>query len=134
MTRPASADNRPLARVRVLFVDDNPHVIDGIGAVLRHSGAHVETAQSGADALACFAAARAHVLLIDYAMPGMSGTELLLQIRNLPGEAERPTPAILFTGEPHLAGLARASGFTSYLTKPLNPRVLIDEIARLAGV
>jgi CheY-like chemotaxis protein len=120
--------------ISVLFVDDNANVLTAIGQVLRQSGAHVETAQNGGEALSRLAVARAQALVIDYSMPGMTGIELLARIRRMPGEAEHPTPAILYTGVTHLHDAAREAGFSAYLTKPFNPRQLVDEIARLVGV
>ena len=120
--------------VSVLFVDDDAHVVESIGSYLRFSGAHVETALSGDEALQRLAAARVQAVVLDYSMPGMTGIELLSYIRKLPGEAERPTPAILYTALPHLRDAALTAGFSAYLIKPLNPRVLVDEIARLVGI
>jgi two-component system, chemotaxis family, chemotaxis protein CheY len=122
-----------LAGVRVLFVDDNANVLIGIGSYLRHCGALVDTAQSGREALGRVPSARAQILLLDYSMPDMTGVELLANIRQMPGEAERPTPAILYTGLGHLRDTARAAGFSAYLIKPFNPRRLVEEIARLVG-
>ena len=122
----------PLRDVSVLVVDDQEETRYAVGAYLRHFGAHVETAASGADALTYLATARAHVLVIDYDMPGMNGFDLLARIRKMPGEGEQRTPAILYTAADDLAEAARAAGFDGYLVKPLAPRLLVAEIERLA--
>ena len=123
----------PLAGVRVLFVDDNMNILMGIGAYLRHCGALVDTAQSGGEALGRLPDVRAQILLIDYSMPDMNGIELLASIRRMPGEAERPTPAILYTGLGHLRDAALAAGFSAYVVKPFNPRRLVEEMTRLVA-
>jgi CheY-like chemotaxis protein len=84
--------------VSVLFVDDHEDTREIVGAYLRYSGAHVAIASSGREALAYLAAATVDVLVIDYTMPGMTGIELLNQIREtIPGQDVQPTPAILYT-------------------------------------
>jgi two-component system CheB/CheR fusion protein len=117
--------------VSVLVVDDNEDVLNLLGSFLRYHGADVATAAGGLEALAHLASSRAHVLVIDYTMPGMTGFELLALIRKLPGEAERPTPAILFTASGGVEDAAHAAGFAAYLVKPLDPHVLVAEIARV---
>ena len=125
------ADGR-LRGVYVLFVEDDPDTRDIVAEYLRYHDAYVQTARNGWEALASLKSARADVLVIDYRMPGMTGIELLKQIRALPGEHERATPAILYTGIKTLRQAAVEAGFSVYLTKPLDPHVLVDEIARLA--
>jgi CheY-like chemotaxis protein len=120
--------------VSVLVVDDNADTRNMLGAYLRHFGALVATTRNGDEALRHLATARVHVLVVDYTMPGMTGFELLQLIRKLPGEAERPTPAILFTAVDGIRAAAQAAGFAAYLVKPLDPRLLVEQIASLAGV
>jgi CheY-like chemotaxis protein len=117
--------------VHVLFVDDDPDTIEIMAAYLRYSGAFVRTARSGREALSALTATGAEVLIIDYTMPGMSGFELLEHIRKLPAENDQPTPAILYTAVGDLRDAAHAAGFSVYLTKPLDPRVLVDAVASL---
>ena len=130
----SSKNDGRLHGVSVLFVDDDADTRDIVGAYLRYSGALVETAASGFAALSSLRQSHADVLVIDYTMPGMTGIELLQQIRKLPGEARRPTPALLYTAFADMRDIAIAAGFVGYLRKPLDPRVLVEEIARLAGV
>ena len=129
----AHRDGRLLG-VSVLVVDDNGDVLHLLSSFLGRQGAHVATAAGGVDALKYLSTSRVHVLVIDYTMPGMTGFDLLQLIRKLPGEADRPTPAILFTASGGVEEEAYAAGFAGYLLKPLDPRVLVAEVARLAGV
>jgi CheY-like chemotaxis protein len=130
----SAAQDGPLHGVSVLVVDDNADTRNMLGDYLRHFGAHVATLRSGAEALQHLATVRVHVLVIDYTMPGMSGFELLALIRKLPGEAERPTPAILFTAVDGIRAAAQAAGFAAYLVKPLDPRLLVETITALVRV
>jgi CheY-like chemotaxis protein len=128
-----SSDAR-LRAVRVLVVDDGPDSLEIVAAYLRYRGALVDTAANASEAVRCVAAVRPDVLIIDYTMPAMTGVQLLERIRQMPSQAERPTPAILYTAFHDLREVALAAGFSAYLKKPLDPGKLLDEVARLAGV
>ena len=70
--------------MRVLFVDDEPNVLDSIRRQLRKS-CEILTATSGAEALALLKDTGPVALVIsDMRMPGMSGAELLASKKNLP--------------------------------------------------
>jgi CheY-like chemotaxis protein len=54
-------------------------------------------------------------------------------VRALPEEAEKPTPAIAVTAfdDPVNRWQAQITGFEVYLTKPVNPMTVIEEVERL---
>ena len=122
-----------LRGIYVLLVDDDPDTLDIFGSYLRHHGAHIRGAASGQEALAYLAIARPNVIVTDQMMPGMSGVELLEQVRKMAGDTQRPIPVILCSAVGGLTAAAKAKGFSSYFTKPVDPQALVDEIARLAG-
>lgn len=114
-------------------MDDDTDTLEILSTYLHHHGAHIGTARTGREALRHLIRMRVDVLVIDYTMPGMTGVDLLRQIRTLPGEAERPTPAILCTAVGGMGAAALAAGFSGYLVKPMDPHVLVEEIARVAA-
>lgn len=66
---------------RVLFVDDEPSVLDGIRRTLRKQ-LDIHTATGGAEGLAVMQAAGPFALVVsDMRMPGMSGTQFLAKVR-----------------------------------------------------
>ena len=73
---------------RILVVDDEPIVCDSIRMLLAFDGHAVRTANSAEQALSVFKSDQFDVLITDYAMPGMKGSELATEIRkqapNLP--------------------------------------------------
>jgi signal transduction histidine kinase len=78
----------------ILLVDDDPLVLEATGGMLGHLGHRVTVAGSGAEALDVMRDTPVDLLITDYAMPGMTGVELIRQIRQA-----RPTlPVILATG------------------------------------
>lgn len=62
---------------RVLFVDDEPHIVDGLKRALRKEPYQIITANSGHEALTIIQQEPVDVVVSDEMMPGMSGSELL---------------------------------------------------------
>jgi len=116
---------------RALVVDDAPDVTEMMAILLQYAGYEVVMVFSGPQALEAARDARFDVLVSDIGMPGMNGYELAESLRRLPGYEEMPMIAV--TGFTMYEDRERAlrSGFNAFLTKPINPRDLIDLVERL---
>lgn len=78
---------------RILVVDDEPIVCDSIRMLLTFEGHAVKTASSAEEALEIFDPGDIDILITDYAMPGLKGSQLATAIRRrAPG-----LPVILVT-------------------------------------
>ncbi|MBL8199223.1 MAG: response regulator [Chromatiales bacterium] len=103
--------------MRVLFVDDEPNVLDSIRRQLRKS-CEILTATSGAEALALLKDTGPVALVIsDMRMPGMSGAELLAKIRDLYPDTVR----MILSGQADLDSTIAAINdghIFRFLTKP----------------
>jgi signal transduction histidine kinase/ActR/RegA family two-component response regulator len=122
----------PDRRVRVLLVDDEPHVRAVLSEALRELGHVVEEASVGDMALDCLATFHVDVLVTDLAMPGMSGIELIRRARRL----KPRLPALLVTGYAGDVSLEQIAaeaelGPLMLLRKPIDPDELGDRIAAL---
>jgi CheY-like chemotaxis protein len=98
----------------ILVVDDDPHIIAVITAVLADSGYNILTAESGSKALEQSRAFKGdiHLLLSDFQMPGMSGTDLATAMT-----ADRPElKVLLMSGFP--GGMLELSEGWHFLAKP----------------
>jgi PAS domain S-box-containing protein len=83
-SRPAVASEphrAPARRARILLVDNEPHVLDILGEMLRDAGHEVVPVRSGAEAVAVFARDRFDTVLTNIGMTGMNGWEVLEAIR-----------------------------------------------------
>ncbi|MBP0590290.1 ATP-binding cassette domain-containing protein [Paraburkholderia sp. LEh10] len=133
----------PLNGLRVLAIDDQEDARDALEAVLSASGAHVQLAASGDEALAELAKASAHewpqIVLCDIVLGAEDGYQVLERIRDFEARHALPTqkrmPAIALTGYTHPddQDRARRAGFSMHLSKPVPAPALIDAILEVAG-
>jgi CheY-like chemotaxis protein len=92
-------------------------------------GAEVESATSGAEALAILTRRGVDVIVSDIGMPELDGYDLIEKIR---GAAPAP-PALALTAYAAAADVerARAAGFQQHLAKPVTPDHLVEAVAGL---
>src|SRR5437867_9772728 len=69
--------------VRILVIDDNLAVVDILVNVLAEEGYEVSSAVTSDEGLELFIQSRPDLVLLDIALPGMSGIEMLKQIRSI---------------------------------------------------
>lgn len=120
----------PADRPRVLIVDDEADIRLGLELLLRGLELHVQTFASGRDALAELARGGADLVVTDLQMPGMSGTELLAEIK-----ARHPeTEVVVLTGYGTIrtAVWCMQHGARHFLTKPFDNEEVRTLISRLA--
>ena len=122
-----------LQGIHVLLVEDNEDALYILESYFRHHGAMVTTAANGRDALAILRQITPHVIVSDITMPEMTGLELIREVRALPGQRERPTPAIAVTAYPyhHQRKEALEAGFDAFLVKPIDPLVVVSYVRAL---
>jgi CheY-like chemotaxis protein len=133
VAKPSGAETADMpndARHHILLVDDAADVLVSVGAFLAHAGFAVERASSGDEALQLIARdRRIDVLVTDFAMPGLNGTELISQAKQL-----RPNlKALVITGYPNADGLAELPPRTKILCKPFRRDTLIAGVKSLLG-
>jgi two-component system sensor histidine kinase/response regulator len=115
----------------ILIVDDAPDIAEMLATLLRNEGYHAVVATSAAGTLAVAAPERFDTVIVDIAMPFMTGYDLVERLRELPHY--RDVPIISVTGfsmyDDRLRALA--AGFDAHLTKPIDPGALLNTIATL---
>jgi two-component system, OmpR family, response regulator len=117
------------ATARILVVDDEPYITDLLGAALRFEGFEVETAATGAEAMALAHSGHHDLMLLDVMLPDVAGTEVCRRLR----DEGYPTPVVFLTArdatEDKVAGL-RVGG-DDYVSKPFS----LDElVARIGAI
>jgi CheY-like chemotaxis protein len=114
-----------------LVVDDVSDVTEMLSVLLSHAGYEVVTALSAHGALDAVHKRRFDVIISDIGMPEMNGYQLAREIRALPGYDT--VPMIAVTGYSMFDDRERSlnAGFSAHLTKPIEPRALLDLIEKL---
>jgi response regulator RpfG family c-di-GMP phosphodiesterase len=115
--------------IRVLIVDDDPLIRKVLGLMLKHTAFSCQTAASGAAALAILEKHPLDVVLSDLQMPGISGMDLLIEVR-------RRFPHLAFlmaTGVDEISVGVQAMqlGADDYLLKPFNADVVVGSLHRV---
>jgi type II secretory ATPase GspE/PulE/Tfp pilus assembly ATPase PilB-like protein/FixJ family two-component response regulator/RNA polymerase subunit RPABC4/transcription elongation factor Spt4 len=116
----AAADQAPVERYKLLFVDDEVNVLKAMRRIFRQENYELITAESGAAALTLLDSHQpVHVVVSDHRMPGMTGTELLKQVK-----AKYPrTIRIMLTGYADtdaVMGAVNEGAVYKFITKPWN--------------
>jgi len=124
-------DPETRARRSALVVDDVADVTEMLAVVLRHAGYDVVTAASAPAALTAIRAQQFDVIISDIGMPEMNGYQLAREVRQLPNYAT--TPMVAVTGYSMFDDKERSTkaGFNAHMTKPIDPRALLQLIDQL---
>lgn len=118
-----------MGSAKILIVDDEKIMRESLAGWLQRDGHEVETAKSGEEALEKLNVARYQILLLDIKMEGISGLEVLKNVR----ESDPDVAVIMITayGSISTAIEAMKNGAADYLLKPFDPNelgVLIEKI------
>jgi CheY-like chemotaxis protein len=121
----------PEAQSRILVVDDEEELRVLLGRTLENAGYHVDTAGGGSAALDVFAHRRPDLMVLDLAMPGLDGWEVLERLQD-----HKPLPpVILLSGR---GGNPRGGRFRdcirAYLFKPLRASELVGVCTRILAL
>jgi FixJ family two-component response regulator len=122
------SDQRPLVSV----VDDDESVRESLPDLLRELGFVVETFASAEEFLASEQLGRTCVLILDVAMPGMSGPGLQAEL----ARRRHAIPIVFITAQPeeNIRPRVLAAGAVACLFKPFSDAALLDAVNAALGV
>lgn len=109
----------------ILIVDDEGEIVKLIAEVLADEGYTVRTAQDGPSAMREVEAHLPALLLLDYWMPGMTGADVLQELR---ARGFEQLPVVLMSAGTR-GDLAQRSGATAFLSKPFDINALVACVA-----
>ncbi len=121
-----------LGQMRVLVVDDSADTVDMLKRLLEMEGALVATARGGDEALQIARDREFDVVLSDISMPRMDGFEFVRRLREIEKHAHVPVLALTGFGRQEDVAHAKAQGFVSHVTKPIDISDLIERIRQLS--
>jgi len=125
MTAPAGAGER------VLVVDDEPDIVALVAYHLAKAGYRVSTAASGPEALEAAREERPALIVLDLMLPGMSGFDVLEQLRA--SDSTRDVAVLMLTARREEPDRIRgfSLGTDDYLTKPFSPQELVLRVGAI---
>lgn len=121
---------------RVLVVDDDDPIRNMVLRLLQFSGAELETAgcEDGASALELLGREDFDLLVIDYTMPGLSGVEVIQQLRRSARNASIPVIMLTARSENHHLIESLEGGASYFVAKPFEPQDLLNTVGEALGM
>ncbi len=115
---------------RVLVVDDNVDTAESLALLLRFRGYEVETAHDGPAALKKAVSFHPEAVLLDIGLPGLDGYQVAVRLRRRRRTARALLVALTGYGQEEDQRRAQQAGFDHFLTKPVDPPVIYELLAR----
>ena len=122
--------NTPLASRRILIVDDQPSIREVLRTALSDAGAEVLDADGGAAALDMVKIVVPELILLDLAMPGMTGWQVLEALRASPDTREIPVILQTSSGDFPSFEQARRQGVAAFISKPFRLGDVVETCRR----
>lgn len=113
----------------VLVIDDDPVVRDLIVTYLKESGYETSVANNGREGLRKIREIRPYAVTLDLLMPDLDGWDVLRQMKSSEDTADIPV-IIVSIAEDQATGAAM--GAAGYLVKPVDKKLLLDELDKLS--
>ncbi len=118
-----------MTRNSILVVDDEPQILEVVGAYLEREGYEVEAAGTVGEALAAIERRRPNLMILDVTLPDGSGLDVL----RLASKSGPRVPAIMLTarGDETDRIIGLELGADDYVTKPFSPREVVARVRAL---
>lgn len=118
-----------MSKTRILVVEDEAHLAQGLLFNLRAEAYEVELAGDGEQALALLERERFDAVVLDVMLPGKSGFQVAAELR----QAQNYVPVLMLTarGRPEDVLQGFASGADDYLAKPFDLSILLARLNSL---
>ncbi len=119
-------------RPRVLVADDDPDIRDLVAFKLTQAGFDVRCVGDGLEAWDTFVTDPPDAIVLDVMMPGLSGIDVLLKIRE---HQSVHLPVLMLSARSRDADVDAgfAVGADDYLIKPFSPRELVHRVNGITG-
>jgi len=119
------------SKIKILIVDDERDVREILKFNLTKEGYKAYTAENGKEAIEVIKKKNPHLVILDVMMPVMDGYQTCSEIRALPGNKDTVIVFLSARGEDYSQIVGFEAGGDDYVTKPVNPKVLMSRIKAL---
>jgi CheY-like chemotaxis protein len=123
----------PSSEKTVLIIEDETDAADLFAEMMRVSGFRVLKTSSSTPAISMMTAEKPDIVLLDIMMPGISGLDILRQMRADPNLADIPVVVVSAKGMPADIKNGMEAGASTYLTKPVGFLELKEAVERALG-
>ncbi|XGA78702.1 response regulator [Halomonas sp. CH40] len=117
----------------ILVVDDEPNIVLSLEFLMEQAGYKVTTAEDGEQALACVESTTPDLILLDISLPGISGFDVLEQLRAQATTERLPIIMLTAHGREVEREKGMAMGADDYITKPFSTQALVEKVRQLIG-
>jgi CheY-like chemotaxis protein len=118
-----------MRKLRVLYVEDEPDIRAIAKAAMEALGGfQVKDCESGLEALAAAAVFDPEIIILDVMMPGMTGPEVMVRLRELDGFESKPIVFMTAKVQHEEVRQYMDLGATGVIPKPFDVMTLSDEI------
>ena len=119
------------SKYNILIVDDEKDVREILNYNISREGYNVFTAENGEEALEIIKSEKPQLVILDVMMPVMDGYQTCTEIRALPDNKKTIIVFLSARNEDYSQIIGFEAGGDDYVTKPINPKVLISRIKAL---
>jgi signal transduction histidine kinase len=117
----------------ILYIEDNPDNQRLVQRIMEARGYDVLIASDGPSGIATARETRPDVILVDINIPGLDGYETTTRLRSLEHLGEVPIVAVTADSRAGARERSLVAGCDGYITKPIDPRRLPDQLREFIG-
>jgi two-component system phosphate regulon response regulator PhoB len=135
---PSTTPSSTTGRLKVLIIEDERDLVDGLVYNLQRQGYETLVAYDGQEGLRKAQTYLPDIILLDIMLPSLLGTDIIRELRS--GQQTRDIPIIVISAKAEETDqvVGFSLGADDYVTKPFSPKVLMERIKaihrRLEGV
>lgn len=118
---------------KVLIVDDDVSIHKMLEPILISNGYQVITAKTGEDGVQMAQEHKPDMIILDVILPGMKGRAVCATLKKNPATQKIPVLFLTSKDSPDDVQAELEAGGVGHLTKPINPKYLVDQVKRLLG-
>lgn len=118
---------------KIMVVDDEPEILGILKFRMNSWGYETLTASSGKEALILAAGKKPDLILLDVMMPGMSGFDVLRELKAKESTKSIPVIMITVAAAKHEVDEGIKLGAAYYLSKPYDAQELLNRIKSIIG-
>lgn len=123
-----------MGRYRILVVEDEPDGREVVRILLESQGHEAVLTANAEDAMRFLQAGETFDgMILDLALPGMDGFEMLREVRSRPDTADLITVAVTAFHTPELRVKAMDAGFNGYFPKPIDIDYFAGAVGKIIG-